>query len=64
MDLSKITERLTPEQKAKVKACKTPEELMALADAEDFELSVEELDAVAGGEGNNGCGGGNQFDTH
>ena len=45
MDLS----RFTDEQKAKIKACKTPEELMALADAEDFELSPDELEAVSGG---------------
>ena len=47
MDLS----RFTDEQKAKIKACKTPEELMALADAEDFELSPDELEAVSGGDG-------------
>ena len=40
---------LTPEQQAKVRACKTPEELLALAKAEGYELSDTELEAVAGG---------------
>ena len=40
---------LTPEQQAKARACKTPEELLALAKAEGYELSDEELEAVAGG---------------
>ena len=40
---------LTPEQQAKVRACTTPEELLALAKAEGYELSDTELEAVAGG---------------
>ena len=40
---------LTEEQKAKARACKTPEELLALAKEEGYELSDEELDAVSGG---------------
>lgn len=40
---------LTPEQQAKAKACKTPEEMIALAAAEGYELSDEELQAVSGG---------------
>lgn len=40
---------LTDEQKAKAMACKTPEESLALAKDEGFELSDEMLDAVAGG---------------
>ena len=40
---------LTPEQQAKVRACTTPEELLALAKAEGYELSDEELEAVSGG---------------
>ena len=40
---------LTPEQQAKARACKTPEELLALAKAEGYELSDEELEAVSGG---------------
>ena len=50
---------LSPELQAKAKACTSPEELKALAEAEGFELSDEMLDAVSGG-GNcddNVCGG-------
>ena len=48
---------LTEDQKAKVRACKTPEELHALARKEGVELSLEELDGVAGGWGcsNDSC---------
>ena len=40
---------LTADQKAKVKACKTPEELLALAKSEGYELSDAELEGLAGG---------------
>ena len=40
---------LTPEQQAKARACKMPEELLALAKAEGYELSDEELEGVSGG---------------
>lgn len=40
---------LTDEQKAKAKACTSPEELVAVAEAEGIELSDEELEAVTGG---------------
>ena len=40
---------LTEEQKAKAKAAKSPEELIALAKAEGVELSDEQLEAVSGG---------------
>ena len=39
----------TPEQRTKAKACKTPEDLLALAKKEGYELSVEQLEEVAGG---------------
>ena len=42
-------EDLTPEQKEKALACKTPEELLELAKAEGYELFDEELEAVSGG---------------
>ena len=40
---------LTPEQIEKAKACKTTDELAALAKSEGVELSDEELEAVSGG---------------
>ena len=42
-------ENLTDEQKAKAMACKTPEEMLALAHAEGYELTDEQLEGVAGG---------------
>lgn len=46
MDLN----NLTPEQRAKVDAAKTPEEILAIAQEEGYELSREELDSIAGGD--------------
>ncbi|MBQ9042512.1 MAG: Nif11-like leader peptide family natural product precursor [Eggerthellaceae bacterium] len=40
---------LTEEQKAKARACKTPEEMLALAREEGYELPDEDLEAVSGG---------------
>lgn len=40
---------LTPEQQEKARACKTPEDVLALAKAEGYALSDEELDAISGG---------------
>ena len=40
---------LTPELREKAKACKTPEEMLALAKEEGFELSETELNALSGG---------------
>lgn len=42
---------LTEEQKAKARACETPGELAALAEAEGIELTDEELEGVSGGWG-------------
>lgn len=42
-------EDLTPEQKEKAIACKTPEEMLELAKEEGLELSDEQLEAVSGG---------------
>ena len=39
----------TPEQQAKAKACKTPAELLALAQEEGYDLSDDELEALSGG---------------
>ena len=35
---------LSPEQREKVEACKNPEEILALAKEEGYELSESELD--------------------
>ena len=40
---------LTPEQMEKVRACKSTEDILALAKEEGYELSGDELDAVSGG---------------
>ena len=42
-------EDLTAEQQEKARACKTPEDVLALAKEEGYELSEEELQAVSGG---------------
>ena len=42
-------EDLTPKQQEMAKACKTPEDILALAKQEGYELSDEELAAVNGG---------------
>ncbi len=49
---------LTPEQIAKVEACKNSDEILALAKAEGVQLSNEQLEAVSGGA----CGGGSDKD--
>ena len=40
---------ISPELREKAMACKTPEEMLALAKAEGYKLSEEELSAVSGG---------------
>jgi len=49
MSREQLLKGLTKEQIAKVKSCKSHEELLALAKAEGVELSNEQLEAVAGG---------------
>jgi predicted ribosomally synthesized peptide with nif11-like leader len=39
---------LSPELREKAKACKTPDEMLALAKAEGYKLSEEELTDVSG----------------
>ena len=46
-------EKLTEEQWEKARACKTPEEMLALAKEEGYELSDEDLAAINGGAGGN-----------
>ena len=43
-------EDLTPEQKAKVKECASPEELLQLAKDEGYEMTDAQLEAIAGGK--------------
>ena len=45
----KILSQLTEEQKEKVKAAQTPQELLAIAREYGHELSTKELEAVSGG---------------
>lgn len=40
---------LTPEQIERARACKTAEDLVKLAEEEGYELSDDELSAIAGG---------------
>ena len=46
-----ILSTLTDEQKKKIEAAKTPEELLAIAKETGYELTAEQLEAVAGGKG-------------
>ena len=48
------TEKLDPTVKAKLKGCETPEDILALAREEGYELSESELEGVSGGWGS--CG--------
>ena len=41
--------KISPEQQEKIRACKTSEEILQLAQEEGYELSDEELEDVAGG---------------
>ena len=42
-------EDLSPELKEKALACKTPEELLALAKTEGIDLTNDQLDTISGG---------------
>lgn len=43
-------EDLTPEQREKLAECQTPEEAIALAQEEDCDLTIDELEDVSGGK--------------
>ncbi len=45
-----ILSTLTDEQKKKVEAAQKPEELLAIAKEAGYELSAEQLEAIAGGK--------------
>ena len=40
---------LSPELQSKARQCKTPEEILSLAQEEGYELSEEDLQAISGG---------------
>ncbi len=42
-------ENLSPELQEKARQCKTPEEILALAEEEGYELSDEEIEGISGG---------------
>ncbi len=42
---------LSDELKAKVAACKTPEDVLKLAQEEGYDLSEKQLEAISGGGG-------------
>ena len=42
-------EDLTPEQKEKARACKSADELIALANSEGIELTDDQVEAISGG---------------
>lgn len=42
-------EDLTPEQKEKDRACRTPEDMLALAQEEGYDLADDEVEAISGG---------------
>ena len=47
MDIKKMS--ISPELREKAMACKTPEEILALAKSEGYKLSDAEMEAVSGG---------------
>ena len=47
-----ILSQLTDEQKKKVEAAQSPEDLLAIAKEAGYELSPEQLEAVSGGKKN------------
>ena len=51
-----VLSKLTDEQKKVVEAARTPEELLALAKEAGYELTPEQLEAVAGGWCTKNCG--------
>ena len=51
-----ILSKLTDEQKKKVEAAKTPEELLAVAKESGWELSPDQLEAISGGSWCDDCG--------
>ncbi len=50
-----ILNKLTDEQKMKVEAAQTPEELLALAKETGYDLPPEQLEVLCGGQGSKFC---------
>ena len=50
-----VFDDLAPEIKKKLETCKSPEDVLELAKNEGYELKDEELAAVSGGWGYEGC---------
>ena len=50
-----VLNKLTDEQKKKVKAAQTPEELLALAKEAGYELTPEQLGVIRGGNSSKLC---------
>ena len=44
-----LPEKFTPKQLEKMHACKSPEDILALANSEGYELSEAELEGIDGG---------------
>ena len=55
MDINDLD--ISPELRAKVAACKTPEEILAIAKKEGVKLSEEQLESISGGAKWNWSGG-------
>lgn len=55
MTFDKETAGLSEELKARLAGCETPEELLALAKEEGYELSDEDLQSIVGGVSWGGC---------
>ncbi len=55
MALEDRIKELSPEQRAKARQCKNPEEVLVLAKEEGYELSDDDLESIAGGFWTNDC---------
>ena len=55
MAMQDLFDKLTDDQKKKFENCKTPEELLAFAKDEGFELTDDQLEALSGGASWSGC---------
>ena len=57
MGKDKLFKEISEETKEKARSCQTTEELLALAEDEGIDLSIEQLGVIGGGAPwTNGCG--------